>query len=42
MMLTPIKEMIKVNSLQVAPAELEAVLLTNPHVADAAVAGVTL
>ncbi|KAL7906062.1 acetyl-CoA synthetase-like protein [Trichoderma velutinum] len=31
------KELIKVNGLQVAPAELEAVLLENEHVADAAV-----
>ncbi|UKZ49247.1 hypothetical protein TrVGV298_003492 [Trichoderma virens] len=30
-------ELIKVNGLQVAPAELEAVLLENEHVADAAV-----
>ncbi|KAK7513946.1 4-coumarate-CoA ligase [Phyllosticta citriasiana] len=34
------KELIKVKGLQVAPAELEAVLLENPHVADAAVTGV--
>lgn len=32
-----IKELIKVNALQVAPAELEALLLTHPDVADAAV-----
>ena len=38
----PSQELIKVNGLQVAPAELEAVLLTHPHVADAAVVGVTL
>ncbi|KAH0489406.1 hypothetical protein TgHK011_009838 [Trichoderma gracile] len=31
------KELIKVNGLQVAPAELEAVLLENQHIADAAV-----
>ncbi|RFU77005.1 4-coumarate- ligase 2 [Trichoderma arundinaceum] len=31
------KELIKVNGMQVAPAELEAVLLENEHVADAAV-----
>ncbi|KAL7944899.1 acetyl-CoA synthetase-like protein [Trichoderma barbatum] len=31
------KELIKVNGLQVAPAELEAVLLENEHIADAAV-----
>ncbi|RVX66462.1 hypothetical protein B0A52_09692 [Exophiala mesophila] len=35
-----IKEMIKVNGLQVVPAELEAVLLQNHDVADAAVVGV--
>lgn len=34
--------MIKVNGLQVAPAELEAVLLEHDAVADAAVVGVTL
>lgn len=34
--------MIKVNGLQVAPAELEAVLLENQDVADAAVVGITL
>ena len=33
-----LKELIKVNALQVAPAELEAVLLAHPDVADAAVA----
>lgn len=32
-----LKELIKYNGLQVAPAELEAVLLTHPAVADAAV-----
>jgi acyl-CoA synthetase (AMP-forming)/AMP-acid ligase II len=32
-----LKELIKVRGLQVAPAELEAVLLGHPHVADAAV-----
>jgi len=31
-----------VNALQVAPAELEAVLLENEHIADAAVVGITL
>ncbi|KAH6609045.1 4-coumarate- ligase 2 [Trichoderma cornu-damae] len=31
------KELIKVNGMQVAPAELEAALLENEHVADAAV-----
>ncbi|QDS70190.1 hypothetical protein FKW77_006485 [Venturia effusa] len=36
------KELIKVNALQVAPAELEAVLLENDHVADAACVGITL
>ena len=30
------------NSLQVAPAELEAVLLQHEHIADAAVVGITL
>jgi acyl-CoA synthetase (AMP-forming)/AMP-acid ligase II len=34
-----LKELIKVNALQVAPAELEALLATHPAVADAAVAG---
>lgn len=32
-----VKELIKYKGLQVAPAELEALLLSNPHVADAAV-----
>jgi acyl-coenzyme A synthetase/AMP-(fatty) acid ligase len=36
------KELIKVNGLQVAPAELEAVLLEHPDVADAAVVGITV
>jgi len=36
------KELIKVNGLQVAPAELEAVLLKHPDVADAAAVGITL
>lgn len=36
------KELIKVNGMQVAPAELEAALLENKHVADAAVVGVTV
>ncbi|KIX91959.1 uncharacterized protein Z520_12348 [Fonsecaea multimorphosa CBS 102226] len=36
------KELIKVNALQVAPAELEAVLLENETVADVAVVGITL
>jgi acyl-CoA synthetase (AMP-forming)/AMP-acid ligase II len=34
-----IKELIKVNGLQVAPAEVEAVLASHPAVADAAVSG---
>ncbi|KFY17772.1 hypothetical protein V492_00393 [Pseudogymnoascus sp. VKM F-4246] len=34
------KELIKVNGFQVAPAELEAVLLENEHIADAGVVGV--
>ena len=34
------KELIKVKGFQVAPAELEAVLLTNEYVADAAVCGI--
>ncbi|KAM3069130.1 hypothetical protein ACMFMG_010655 [Clarireedia jacksonii] len=37
-----IKELIKVNGLQVAPAELEAILLTHEDIADAAVVGITL
>jgi acyl-coenzyme A synthetase/AMP-(fatty) acid ligase len=37
-----LQELIKVNALQVAPAELEAALLENEHVADAAVVGITL
>jgi acyl-coenzyme A synthetase/AMP-(fatty) acid ligase len=36
------KELIKVNGLQVAPAELEAILLENECVADAAVVGITI
>ena len=35
-----LKELIKVKGLQVAPAELEAVLLVHPAVADAAVIGI--
>ena len=35
-----VKELIKYNGFQVAPAELEAVLLEHPDVADAAVIGV--
>jgi 4-coumarate--CoA ligase len=34
------KELIKVKGLQVAPAEIEAVLLTHPEVQDAAVTAV--
>ncbi|KAH6663262.1 4-coumarate-CoA ligase [Plectosphaerella plurivora] len=36
------KELIKVNALQVAPAELEAILLENEHIADAAAVGITV
>ena len=36
------KELIKVNALQVAPAELEAVLLEFDPIADAAAVGITL
>ena len=36
-----IKELIKYKGYQVAPAELEALLLTHPRIADAAVIGVT-
>ena len=35
-----VKEMIKVNAFQVAPAEVEGVLLVHPDVVDAAVFGV--
>ena len=35
-----LKELIKVKGLQVAPAELEALLLTHPKIADVAVIGV--
>ncbi|EMC92608.1 hypothetical protein BAUCODRAFT_77563, partial [Baudoinia panamericana UAMH 10762] len=35
-------DLIKVNALQVAPAELEAVLLEHDDIADAAVVGITL
>lgn len=35
-------QLIKVNALQVAPAELEAVLLEHDDVADAAAVGITL
>lgn len=36
------KELIKYKGLQVAPAELEALLLTHPQVLDAAVIGVDI
>jgi acyl-coenzyme A synthetase/AMP-(fatty) acid ligase len=36
-----LKELIKVKGLQVAPAELEAVLLAHPDVSDACVIGVS-
>lgn len=36
------KELIKVNGLQVSPAELEATLLENDNIADAGVVGVTI
>jgi acyl-CoA synthetase (AMP-forming)/AMP-acid ligase II len=36
------KELIKVNGLQVAPAELEGVLLKHENIADAAVVGITM
>lgn len=35
-----VKELIKYKGLQVAPAELEAVLLTHPNIADVAVIGI--
>ena len=34
------QELIKYNALQVAPAELEALLVSHPKIADAAVIGV--
>jgi 4-coumarate--CoA ligase len=37
-----LQELIKVNAFQVAPAELEAVLLENDDIADAAVVGTTV
>jgi 4-coumarate--CoA ligase len=37
-----LQELIKVNALQVAPAELEGILLENEHVADAAAVGITM
>lgn len=40
MSLTSLQELIKYKGLQVAPAELEALLLAHPLVADAAVIGV--
>ncbi|KAK5051345.1 hypothetical protein LTR84_002997 [Exophiala bonariae] len=36
------KELIKVQALQVAPAEIEAVLIEHPSIADAGVVGITL
>lgn len=36
------KELIKVKGNQVAPAELEGLLLEHPHIADACVVGVTI
>lgn len=36
------KELIKVRGFQVAPPELEAVLLLHPHIIDAAVVGITV
>ena len=36
-----LKELIKVKGFQVAPAELEALLVTHPDIADAAVIGVS-
>ena len=35
-----IKELIKVKGMQVAPAELEALLLTHPKIKDCAVVGI--
>lgn len=35
-----LKELIKVKGLQVAPAEVEAVLLTHPKISDVAVIGI--
>ena len=34
-----LKELIKVKGYQVAPAELEALLLQHPHISDVAVIG---
>ena len=39
MIVDRLKELIKYKGFQVAPAELEALLLTNPKIADAAVTG---
>lgn len=36
------KELIKVRGFQVAPPELEAVLLSHPHIVDAAVIGISI
>lgn len=36
------QELIKVNALQVSPAELEAALIENPDIDDAAVVGIEL
>lgn len=41
-MLTFSQELIKVKGNQVAPAELEGVLLEHPAISDAAVVGVTM
>lgn len=35
-----LKELIKYKGLQVAPAELEALLITHPKIADAAIVGI--
>lgn len=37
-----LKELIKVNGLRIASAELEAVLVTYPNVAEAVVVGIPL
>lgn len=39
-MANALQELIKYKGMQVAPAELEEVLLANPRIADAAVIGV--
>ena len=36
-----LNKLIKVNSFQVAPAELEALLLQQPHISDVEVMGIT-